>query len=154
ALEVGCVYIVPLAESLALGQRVSGFANPKSSTGRLNLFTRLIVDGAEQFDVVPAGYSGPLYAELAPNAFSVLARAGDRLNQLRFRRGQPGLADSALQRLHREVGLVGDGGGEPAQIRKGLVFTVDLGGLGAERLAGFKAKRHAGVVDLSAVDRY
>lgn len=153
-LEVGCVYIVPLVESLALGPRVSGFANPKSSTGRLNLFTRLIADGAEQFDVVPAGYEGPLYAELAPNAFSILARAGDRLNQLRFRRGQPGLADSALQRLHREVGLVGDGGGEAAQIRKGLVFTVDLSGLGADRLAGFKAKRHTGVVDLSAVGRY
>lgn len=154
-LEVGCVYIVPLQESLALGAQVSGFANPKSSTGRLNVFTRLIVDGAEQFDVVPAGYRGPLYAEIAPNAFSVLARSGVRLNQLRFRRGRPGLADSALQRLHREVGLVGEGpDAEPAQIRKGLVFTVDLGGLTEHRLAGFKAKRHADVVDLSEVDRY
>lgn len=154
-LEVGCVYIVPLQESLALGPQVSGLANPKSSTGRLNVFTRLIVDGAEQFDVVPAGYRGPLYAELAPNAFSVLARSGARLNQLRFRRGRPGLADKALQRLHREVGLVGEGAdAEPAQIRKGLVFTVDLGGLGPERLAGFKAKRHADVIDLSEVGRY
>lgn len=167
-LEVGCVYIVPLVESLALGPQVSGLANPKSSTGRLNLFTRLIVDGAEQFDVVPAGYQGPLYAELAPNAFSVLARSGVRLNQLRFRRGRPGMADSALQKLHREVGLVGEaaagGLSEPAQIRGGLVFTVDLGGLGGGgpggrglgrgRLAGFKAKRHADVIDLSRVGHY
>ncbi|SMF60687.1 dCTP deaminase [Tistlia consotensis] len=157
-LEVGCVYIVPLMERLALGSQVSGLANPKSSTGRLNLFTRLIVDGAEQFDVVPAGYEGPLYAELAPNAFSVLARSGVRLNQLRFRRGRPGVADSALQRLHREVGLVGEGGAgagaEAAQIRKGLVFTVDLGGLGPDRLAGFKAKRHADVIDLSRIGHY
>ncbi|MEX0759256.1 MAG: 2'-deoxycytidine 5'-triphosphate deaminase [Tistlia sp.] len=155
-LEVGCVYIVPLVESLALGPQVSGMANPKSSTGRLNVFTRLIVDGAEQFDVVPAGYRGPLYAEIAPNAFSILARSGGCVNQLRFRRGRPGMADSALQRLHREVGLVGEaaGTGDTAQIRKGLVFTVDLRGIGGGRLAGFKAKRHADVIDLSRIGHY
>jgi dCTP deaminase len=149
-LEVGCVYIVPLMESLALSGSVSGSANPKSSTGRLNLFTRLIADRVDEFDRVPAGYRGPLYAEIAPNAFSIVVRPGTRLNQLRFRRGSPVVGDSALQRLNREVGLVGRKP-ETAQIRKGLVFTVDLSGETVSGLIGFQAKRHAGVIDLARV---
>ena len=86
-LEKGIVYIAPLMERLALPITVSGAANPKSSTGRLDIFTRLIVDGSDAFDYVPAGYSGPLFAEISPRSFSVRVRAGTRLNQLRFRQG-------------------------------------------------------------------
>lgn len=150
-LETGCVYIVPLQERLALGPRLSGLANPKSSTGRLNVFTRLIADRAGEFDAVPAGYQGPLYAEIAPNAFSILVREGVRLNQLRLRRGSPNVGDRALEKLHEEVGLLGDEAA--AQIRRGLVFTVDLT---AEvgRPIGYRAKRHTGVIDLQKIGHY
>ena len=89
-LERGCVYIVPLMESLALAPDIAAHANPKSSTGRLDIFTRLITDEAHEFDRVKRGYAGPLYAEVSPRTFSVVVRAGSRLNQLRFKRGEPG----------------------------------------------------------------
>ena len=155
-LEVGCVYIVPLMERLALSNRIAGIANPKSSTGRLNVFTRLICDGATSFDKVPEGYEGPLYAEIAPNAFSILVRRGTPLNQLRLTRGSPGVRDTALARLHAEVGLTG--AETEAVIDRGLMFTVDLtgraGGLGSSGLIGFRAKRHADVIDVARIGHY
>src|SRR5471030_155207 len=86
-LETGCVYIVPLLESLALPDDISAAANPKSSTGRLDVFTRVIADELRGFDRVEAGYHGPLYAEISPRTFPVLVREGSRLSQIRFRRG-------------------------------------------------------------------
>jgi len=150
-LEAGCVYIVPLQEEVRLDSEIAGMANPKSSTGRLNVFTRLIVDGASEFDTVPAGYQGPLYAEIAPNAFSILVHQGTRLNQLRLRRGSPNLGDVALEKLHEEVGLLGDEA--VAQIRRGLVFTVDLEALEGGPV-GYRAKRHTGVIDLQKIAHY
>jgi len=93
-LETGCVYIVELMESLALPESLSATANPKSSTGRLDVFTRLITDGAVEFESVAAGYNGPLYAEISPRTFSVMVRPGSRLSQLRLRRGQQVLDDA------------------------------------------------------------
>jgi dCTP deaminase len=122
--EAGCVYIVPLLESVALPYRVSGVANPKSSTGRLDVFTRLIVDRAKEFDRIEPGYEGPLYAEVSPRSFSILVREGSRLNQLRLRRGSPPFSDSELKRLQEEQGIVaGD-----ADISNGIALTVDLKG--------------------------
>ena len=88
-LEKECVYIVPLKEGLALSSRIAAVANPKSSIGRLDIFTRLITDRAAEFDRVSCGYQGPLYAEISPRAFSVVVREGSCLNQLRLRRGNP-----------------------------------------------------------------
>src|SRR5690606_38896223 len=122
-LEKGCVYVVPLEERLALPAEVAAVANAKSSTGRLDLFTRLITDRGTEFDRIEAGYGGPLYAEISPRSFSVLVRPGQRLNQIRFRRGAPAvLDDAALRALDAEEGLV-DG---PAHIDDGLGFSVDL----------------------------
>ena len=123
-LETGCVYVVPLMERLELSFGVSGSANPKSSTGRLDGFTRLITDRAQSFDRVENNYHGPLYAEISPRTFPVLVRKGSRLNQLRLRHGSPGFTDTQLRRLHEESGLV-DG---PADIDGGLALTVDLHG--------------------------
>ena len=92
-LETGCVYIVPLMETLALPQDVSATTNPKSSTGRLDVFTRVITDEGRAFDTVPAGYRGPLYAEISPRTFPVLVREGSRLSQIRFRIGDPFVSD-------------------------------------------------------------
>ncbi|MBL9095969.1 MAG: 2'-deoxycytidine 5'-triphosphate deaminase [Alphaproteobacteria bacterium] len=140
--EAGCVYIVPLLESVALPYRVSGIANPKSSTGRLDVFTRLITDRAKEFDRIEPGYEGPLYAEVSPRSFSILVREGSRLNQLRLRRGSPPFSDTELKRLQEEQGIVaGD-----ADISNGIALTVDLKGW--DGLVGYRAKRHAGLIDV------
>jgi dCTP deaminase len=148
-LEKGCVYLVPLRESLALPDDISAVANAKSSTGRLDLLTRTITDGGEEFDRVPAGYTGPLYAEICPRSFSVLVRPGMRLNQIRFRQGQAVLSDAELETLHAQTRLV-DG---PAVIQDGLGFSVDLCLPGSD-LVGYRAKPHTGVIDLDRIAYY
>ncbi len=148
-LEKGCVYVVPLMESLALPSGIQAVANAKSSTGRLDLLTRTITDGGTEFDRIPPGYRGPLYAEICPRSFSVLVRPGMRLNQIRFRQGQAQLDDAALRALHRETRLVT---GRPV-IDGGLGFSVDL--RPARRgLVGYRAKPHTGVVDLDRIGQY
>ncbi|RYH12122.1 2'-deoxycytidine 5'-triphosphate deaminase [Tropicimonas sp. IMCC6043] len=148
-LEKNCVYVVPLQERLALPADVNAVANAKSSTGRLDLLTRLITDGGVEFDRVGAGYSGPLYAEICPRSFSVLVRPGMRLNQIRFRRGKVALDDTELRALHEKVGLVSG----PATISEGLGFSVDLEPQDG-RLVGWRAKPHAGVIDLDRIGHY
>lgn len=148
-LEKGCVYVVPLMESLALPDDVSAVANAKSSTGRLDLLTRTITDGGEEFDRIIPGYHGALYAEICPRSFSVLVRPGMRLNQIRFRQGQAVLDDDTLRALHAQTPLV-DG---PAVIQDGLGFSVDLKLPGTD-LVGFRAKPHTGVIDLDLIGAY
>lgn len=150
-LETGCVYIVPLQESLDLPSGISASANPKSSTGRLDVFTRVITDHARSFDRVDAGYRGPLYAEISPRTFPVLVRQGSRLSQIRFRRGQPLLSASALRELHARERLVD---GEHADVSDGVAVGVDLSGLGPDRLIGYRAKRHTGLIDVDRRNGY
>ena len=148
-LEKGCVYVVPLMESLTLPAAINAVANAKSSTGRLDLLTRTITDGGTEFDRIPAGYAGPLYAEICPRSFSVLVRPGMRLNQIRFRDGQSVLSDQALHDLHADIPLVN---GTPV-IDDGLGFSVDLE---PEKgtLVGYRAKPHTGVIDLDRIGEY
>ena len=146
-LETGCVYIVELQERAEFSSRVAGVANPKSSTGRIDVFTRLITDYARAFDRVEAGYRGPLYAEISPRTFPVLVRKGSRLNQLRVRRGSPQFTDTQLRRLHAEVPLVD---GEP-NIDNGLALSIDLKGKSGRRI-GWRAKRHTGIIDVDKRD--
>ncbi|SNS73725.1 2'-deoxycytidine 5'-triphosphate deaminase [Tropicimonas sediminicola] len=148
-LEKNCVYVVPLQERLALPAGTNAVANAKSSTGRLDLLTRVITDGGVEFDRIAPGYTGPLYAEICPRSFSVLVRPGMRLNQIRFRSGKATLDDTALRALHEEVGLVS---GE-AVISEGLGFSVDLRPQDGA-LAGWRAKPHAGVIDLDRIGHY
>ena len=84
-LETGCVYVAPLLEALALSEGISAAANPKSSTGRLDVFTRVIADGVASFDTIPENYSGALYAEICPQTFPIVVRRGSTLSQIRFR---------------------------------------------------------------------
>ncbi|HEY5082263.1 MAG TPA: 2'-deoxycytidine 5'-triphosphate deaminase [Bauldia sp.] len=147
-LETGCVYIVPLMESLKLPANIAAAANPKSSTGRLDVFTRVITDRAREFDTIPAGYTGPLYLEVSPRTFPVLVRAGSRLSQMRFRRGEARLDDAALLTLHRKETLVA---GEP-NIANGITVTIDLAGAGD--IVGYRAKRHTGVIDVDRRNQY
>ncbi|MET0182116.1 MAG: 2'-deoxycytidine 5'-triphosphate deaminase [Caulobacterales bacterium] len=125
-LETGCVYLVEVQERLALPQHLHGAANPKSSTGRVDVFTRLITDGATSFDFVSAGYEGPLWAEISPCTFSILVRPGTRLSQIRLRRGPP-------------------------HPKREIDFTIDLSLKGP---VGFRAKRHSGVIDVERIGIY
>lgn len=148
-LEKGCVYVIPLMERLALPAGITAVANAKSSTGRLDLLTRCITDGGTEFDRIPEAYHGPLYAEVCPKSFSVLVRAGQRLNQIRFRHGQAVLSDAELTALHQRETLVS---GE-ALISEGLGFSVDLRPAEGD-LVGYRAKPHTGVVDLDKIGHY
>ena len=148
-LEKGCVYVVPLMESLNLPADMQAVANAKSSTGRLDLLTRTITDGGTEFDRIPQGYHGPLYAEICPRSFSVLVRPGMRLNQIRFRQGQSVLTDKELEGLHAASPLV-DG---KAVIDEGLGFSVDLRPASGT-LVGYRAKPHTGVIDLDRIGHY
>src|SRR6476659_7220541 len=122
-LETNCVYIVPLLESLALPADVAAAANPKSSTGRLDVFTRVIADNTRGFDRIAAGYHGPLYAEISPKTFPILVREGSRLSQIRFRRGKAQLEAEALRNLHARERLVDD---DDVDVSDGVAVSVDL----------------------------
>jgi len=148
-LEKGCVYVVPLMESLALPTGIQAVANAKSSTGRLDLLTRVITDDGTEFDRVAEGYNGPLYAEICPRSFSVLVRPGMRLNQIRFRAGHAVLDDVELTALHHAQTLVP---GTPV-ISQGLGFSVDLRP-DSGTLVGYRAKPHTGVIDLDRIGAY
>ena len=123
-LEKGCVYIARLQERLTLPKGLIARANPKSSTGRVDVFVRLLTDRGASFDDVEEGYDGPLYLEISPQTFSILVRPGTRLNQLRLKAGEPPKLET------RSVG-------------------VDLQG---GEIVGFRGRRHAGVVDLDFID--
>lgn len=148
-LERGCVYLVPLLERLRLEKGLTAVANAKSSTGRLDLLTRLVSDNGTEFDRLPENYDGPLYAEICPRSFSVLVRPGMRLNQLRIRRGQAVLSDGELADLNRREPLTG---GE-ALIDQGLGFSVDLRPAKGD-LVGYRARPHSGVIDLDRIGEY
>lgn len=124
-LETGCVYLAPLQESLDLPTGLAAAMNPKSSTGRIDVFTRVITDEGQAFDQAPDGYRGPLFAEISPRTFSILARKGDRLSQIRFRAG-----------AHRPT--------------RDVTVSVDLEG-GSDGIVGYRARRHSGLVDLGKI---
>lgn len=148
-LEKGCVYVVPLMERLHLPEGMTAAASAKSSIGRLDLMTRVITDQGIEFDRVPEGYDGPLYAELCPQSFSVVAQPGQLLNQIIFRQGKTIISDEELLAVHNRTPIVT---GAPV-ISDGLGFSVDLKPKSGN-LVGYRAKRHTGVVDLSKLAHY
>ena len=150
-LETGCVYIVPLLEELKLPEDISASANPKSSTGRLDIFTRVMTDFGEEFDKIAANYSGPLFLEISPRTFPIVARTGSRLSQIRFRRGLSLLDEAELGALHRAESLVA--AESPSISGNGIALTVDLGGDG-EGLIGYRGKHHTGLVDVDERDAH
>ena len=154
--EKGCVYIAELMEELRLPADISGKSNPKSSTGRLDIFTRLIADGGTEFESVPEGYRGKLYMEIVPRTFSVLARQGARLNQMRFVRGNPPPSDQKLDELNSMDAIVYSDADTPmiAIVNDGLWISVDLEGDENNGVVGYRAKQHAPLIDLARVNHY
>jgi len=154
--EPGCVYIVPLMEELRLPKNIEARANPKSTTGRLDIFTRLITDYGVEFEGVRPGYRGKLFAEIVSRTFSIRARTGMKLNQLRFIRGNPPSHDGPLAELDERENLVyeEDEGPVKAKIDRGLRISVRLNAEGETDLVAFRAKKHAPVIDLGVRDFY
>jgi dCTP deaminase len=154
--EKDCVYIIPLVEELSLPDNISGRANPKSTTGRLDIFTRLITDYGTEFDSVPQGYKGKLYAEVVSRTFTVAIRAGMRLSQLRFVQGNPRSGDRTIKDLDQEEPLVymDEGIRAKAQLQRGLRITVNLEGSEPGEIIAYKAKRYAPVIELDRVGFY
>lgn len=143
ALERGCVYIVELEQAFALPPGVRAAANPKSSTGRIDVFVRLVTDYGAAFDAIPEGYEGPLYAEISPRTFSILARRGSSLNQARFKCGAPTLTDAELAALHGRTRLID----AEANIDGGLGLRARISGQAGE-IIGWRARRHTGLIDV------
>lgn len=155
-LEKGCVFIVPLLEELSLPSDLVVKANPKSTTGRLDIFTRLITDYGTEFEWVPKGYNGRLYAEIVSRTFSVAVSMGTKLNQLRFVRGSPPSTDRMLMELHQEEPLVYEDHGSPASayIKDGLRISLDLASNGYDGIVAYKAKHNSPAIDLSKRNFY
>lgn len=153
-LERGCVYVIPLLEGVRLKGNLTALANPKSSIGRLDILTRLIVDRSMAFDLVDRGYSGPLYVEVAPRTFSVVVREGSRLNQLRFRRGTANIAVGDLKSALTEGELINPHSAEQL-LRDGRVgVTIDLRGIGTGALIGYRAQKHTDRIDIDKIGHY
>ncbi len=158
-LERGCVYVIPLLEYVSLPRDILGIANPKSSTGRLDIFTRLTTDNSTVFDRVARGYQGRLYAEVSPRSFSVRVRKGTRLNQIRFRRlnsqqldrTEFGIDEKELRERHANMRLVDN---ELELRRNGLVLRVGLSSEPAGGIIGYRAQRHTDILDVDQSGAY
>lgn len=157
-LEKGKVYVIPLLEEVNLKSDVAGFANPKSSTGRLDILTRLITDNGTVFDQIERGYKGRLYVEVVPRTFSILVKTGSRLNQLRFSRtkadGPTPITKEEWQRLldTQQIIETKDQDRTFSEQKGMLRFTVDLQGTGNGSPIGYRAKKHTGRIDLERRD--
>jgi dCTP deaminase len=156
-LERDRPYLIPLVEELQLPRHVRAKANPKSSTGRLDVFTRVITDGNHRFDEIPAGYRGKLYLEVVPRSFAVRVKPLLSLNQLRLAAGDPRVPDSALTGIHSEFPLLYmDKHALPAgdlSIADGLFLSVDLSGP-HNRVVGYRAKKNSNRLDMSELAHY
>lgn len=162
-LEKGHVYLVPLLERLALPSHVRARANPKSTTGRLDIFTRVVTDLNTGFDEVRVGYRGPLYLEIVPRSFTIKVKTGQSLNQIRFVQGPAAVSDTRLRAQHRTQPLVYQNVTEPMpvsprelRVDRGLFLRIDLKGVerGNRSIVGYRAKKNSHVIDLSKVGHY
>ena len=158
-LQRGTVYLVPLLESLALPRSVRGRCNPKSTTGRLDIFTRLIADEASRFDEIKPGYRGPLYLEICPQSFPIRVQQGLSLNQVRFAWGRSAVPDAALARMYQRLPLLYDDDDRPVRFDRslfkgGLRMGIDLSGRVTDGIIGYRAIKNTPAVDLSKTNSY
>jgi dCTP deaminase len=161
-LETGHIYIVPLLEEVRLPPNFYGKANPKSTTGRLDLFTRLITDYCTEYEFIDTEYAGPLYVEIVPIHFSVVVQAGTKLNQLRIIHGTKtsldvDVSDTTLKELDKTDHLVyiGDqGNARKASVWDGLMLSIDLKGTDPGDIIGYRARKNTQPIDLAKIGHY
>ncbi len=166
-LEPNCTYIIPLLERLDLpastaivrsDEPLSARTNPKSSTGRLDIFTRVITDHSHRFEDINPGYSGGLYLEVVPKSFPIRVRTGQRLNQLRIRHGHARLSDENILRTHQTDPLLYGEDGKPLSVDRlkvgnGLYMSVQLAAADGD-IVGYKAKKNRDLIDLDRIGHY
>ena len=184
-LEPNCTYIIPLLEELHLPdnsmlshfrkggksgngkgannmvlteEKMSARTNPKSSTGRLDIFTRVITDYSHRFEEIVPGYSGKLYLEVVPKSFPIRVRTGQRLNQLRIRHGFSLLSDEDILRTHHSDPFLFNDNGKPVaiddlKVSNGLFMSVSLQG-DKSGIVGYKAKKNRDLIDLDLINHY
>ena len=158
-LEKGAIYLIPLLEELDFPKNFQGRTNPKSSTGRLDMFTRVIVDHGHRFDEIPSGFKGKMYLEIIPRSFPVRVKEGLRLNQLRIFQGNPHLSDIQLKNFYKKTPILFDDEGKPVEVNEvkidnGLFISLDLAGSGKDRVVAYKAKTNSCVIDMSLNRHY
>ena len=157
-LEKGAIYLIPLLEELNLPKNIFGRTNPKSSTGRLDMFTRVIIDKGHRFDEIRPGYQGKLYLEVISRSFPVRVKTGLTLNQLRLAQGEPGIPDKKLKSIYSKTPILYDANGPvplaEVKIDGGLFISVDLAGKGKDPIIAYKAKTNSSVLDLAKVGHY
>ena len=154
-LEQNRPYLIPLRERLHLPAGIRGRTNPRSSTGRLDVFTRVITDEGAHFDEVRDGYDGELFLEVVPMSFTVKVRSGITLNQLRLMSGVARLSDTELLELSERDPIIYPGAssepGDRAVVSDGLFLSVDLAG---RSFVGYRAKKSTGLLDLDLKNAY
>jgi dCTP deaminase len=157
-LEKGAIYLIPLMEELNLPKNIFGRTNPKSSTGRLDMFTRVIIDKGHRFDEIRPGYKGKLYLEVISRSFPVRVKTGLTLNQLRLAQGDPEIPDKKLKTLYNKTPILSDAKGPiplaDVKIDGGLFVSVDLAGKGRNPIIAYKAKTNSNVLDLTKINHY
>lgn len=162
-LEKGHVYLVPLLEQLSLPNTIRARSNPKSTTGRLDVFTRVVTDLTAGFDEIRAGYRGQLFLEVVPRSFAIKVRTGQSLNQIRFVCGDSGVPDRTLKTLHRSTPLLYRNeasnkvvGSRDFRAERGLFLRIDLKGEDhtSSRVIGYRAKKNSHVIDLQKIGHY
>lgn len=158
-LEKGAIYLIPLMEELDLPSAIYGCTNPKSSTGRLDMFTRVIIDHGHRFDEISPGYKGKLYLEVISRSFPVRVKEGITLNQLRLIQGNPHLSDTQLKTIYKKTPILFDKKGpaigvNDVKIDGGLFISVDLAGQGKNAIVAYKAKTNSSVIDLTKTNHY
>jgi Deoxycytidine deaminase len=162
-LEKGHVYLVPLLERVTLPKTIRARTNPKSTTGRLDVFTRVVTDLNTGFDEIRAGYSGPLYLEIVPRSFTIKVKTGYSLNQIRFVRGDAAVSDRSLQTLHKREPLLYHNlptkhalDTRDLRTDRGLFLRIDLKGddRSGSPIIGYRAKKNSHVIDLSKIGHY
>lgn len=154
-LEPSSLLLVPLLEELALPKDISARANPKSTTGRLDIFTRLITDYGSEFEAVRPGYRGGLFAEIVSRTFTVSIQAGMALNQLRFVRGRPASFDGTIEALDQKESIVyRESIPAEADIDGGLRVSLDLRGNGDSPIVAYRARKNAPLVDLGKIRQH
>ena len=158
-LEKGAIYLIPLLEEIDFPKSLYGRTNPKSSTGRLDMFTRVIVDYGHRFDEIPCGYKGKVYLEVIPRSFPVRVREGLQLNQLRIFMGNPNLSDVQLKSHYKNTPILFGDDGQPIGVRdvkidNGLFISLDLAGARKDRIVAYKAKTNSSVIDMSLSRHY
>jgi len=157
-LEKGHVYLIPLMEELNLPEGVSGRANPKSTTGRLDIFARVLTDKNPRFDDISPGYRGQLFLEILPRSFTIGVKQGLSLVQLRLMDGDSVVCDDELRTLQRDVGLLydcsGNGRARDVSISKGIFMSVDLSGEDMDGVIGYKSRKNSHIIDLAKRDYY